>query len=107
MTGHTLTDKTGKLTGIMCVTGEEDLLVIAEGGVMIRTGVDTIRVCGRASQGVRIMRLAEDDRVISITRAEREEEDSAEISDDAVTDATENPETEEVSIETETEQVTE
>ena len=107
MTGHTLTDKTGKLTGIMCVTGEEDLLVIAEGGIMIRTGVDTIRVCGRASQGVRIMRLAEDDRVISITRAEREEEDSAEINDDAVTDATENPETEEVSAETETEQVTE
>lgn len=75
VTGHSVTEKTGLLKSIMCVKGEEDVLLIASNGVIIRTGVEDIRVCGRASQGVRLMRLADDVSVISITRAVKEDDD--------------------------------
>ena len=74
MTGHTLTEKTGLLRSIMCITGEEDVMLITSEGVIIRTPTNTIRTCGRTSQGVRLIRTGEETKVISITRAEREED---------------------------------
>lgn len=74
MTGHSITEKTGKLCAIMCVTGQEDVLLITSEGVIIRTSVDSIRVCGRASQGVRLVRTNDDVNVLAITRAEKEDE---------------------------------
>lgn len=57
----------------------EDILVISDDGTIIRMAVDHISVLGRSTQGVRIMRLAEGSRVISIERTEREQgEDEAE-----------------------------
>lgn len=93
--GHTLTEKTGLLRSIMCVTGEEDVFLIASDGVIIRTGVDTIRVCGRASQGVRLMRLLDDVHIISITRAEREEE-AENLDEEKTAEADNVEETEEI-----------
>ena len=66
-----LTEKTGGIVGIKVVDGSEDLLVVTEKGVMLRTDVGTIKTCGRATQGVIVMRFKEeDDRVISIALAE-------------------------------------
>ena len=52
---------------------DDDLLVISDDGTIIRMAVDTISVYSRAAQGVRIMRVAEGSRVISIARTEKEE----------------------------------
>ena len=84
VTGHAVTDKTGPVKAIMCVNGDEDVMMIASNGVIIRTGVEAIRVCGRASQGVRLMRLSDEVKIISITRALKEdEEDVSEIAETA------------------------
>ncbi len=73
---YDVTDKTGKIVGVKVVDGSEDLLVVTEKGILIRTAVDQIRVTGRAAQGVIVMKFKEeDDKVISIALAERESED--------------------------------
>ena len=73
-----LTEKTGGIVGIKVVDGSEDLLVVTEKGVMLRTDVGTIKTCGRATQGVIVMRFKEeDDRVISIALAEKEPEEES------------------------------
>ena len=74
---YAVTEKTGKIVGIKVVTGEEDLLLVTQAGILIRTHVDAIREAGRATQGVIVMRFKEDgDRVISLALAEREEDAS-------------------------------
>ena len=71
---YAVTEKTGKVIGIKVVDGSEDLLLVTESGILIRTGVDNIRVAGRATQGVIVMRFKEEgDRVISMALAEKEE----------------------------------
>ena len=71
-----LTEKTGKVVGIKVVDGSEDLMVLTEKGILLRTAVDTIKTCGRSTQGVIVMRFKEeDDKVISIALAEREPEE--------------------------------
>ncbi len=60
-----VTDKTGGLVRLSPVTGAEELLVLSEGGILIRTKVDQVSSYGRSSQGVTIMKLGDDDRVVS------------------------------------------
>ena len=73
-----LTEKTGKVVGIKVVDGSEDLLVLTEKGILLRTAVDSIKTCGRSTQGVIVMRFKEeDDRVISIALTEKEQEEEA------------------------------
>ena len=78
ITAHNLTDKTGALVGIRCVTMDDDLLLINDGGVVIRMGMEDIRVCGRSSQGVRLIRMDEDMKVISMTCTAKDDELAAE-----------------------------
>ena len=78
VTAHNLTEKTGKLAAIKVVTAEDDVMMITSGGVIIRMNAGTIRECGRASQGVILMRLSEDVKVISVARTAKEEEDEYE-----------------------------
>jgi len=66
-----ITDKTGKVADMKIVTGEEDLLVITDDATIIRMNVENISCLSRATQGVRIMRLAEGSRVISIECTEK------------------------------------
>ena len=74
-----LTEKTGNVVGIKVVDGSEDLMVLTEKGILLRTAVDTIKTCGRSTQGVIVMRFKEeDDKVISIALAEKEPEPEAE-----------------------------
>ena len=79
-----LTDKTGKVVGIKVVDGSEDLMVLTEKGILLRTAVDTIKTCGRSTQGVIVMRFKEeDDKVISIALADRApEEESGESAEE-------------------------
>ena len=60
-----VTDKTGKLVALRHVSGEEELFVLSEGGVLIRTRLKEVSSYGRSSQGVTIMRLGENDKVVS------------------------------------------
>ena len=70
---YAVTEKTGPVVGIKVVDGSEDLLLVTQGGILIRTHVDAIRVAGRATQGVIVMRFkGEGDRVISLALAERD-----------------------------------
>ena len=81
---HNLTAKTGLVAGIAVVDGDNDVMIITDDGVIIRTGCEEIRECGRGSQGVIVMRTGEDVKVISIARTSKEEEDEpAEQASDA------------------------
>jgi DNA gyrase subunit A len=75
---YMVTEKTGCVVGIKVVSGEEDLLLVTQSGILIRTAVENIRETGRATQGVIVMRFKEEgDKVISLALAEKEEEAAA------------------------------
>ena len=101
---YAVTEKTGKIVGIKVVDGSEDLLLVTQAGILIRTHVDAIREAGRATQGVIVMRFKEEgDQVISLALAEREE--TAEVTQpEAVESETTEPETTEIQEETQADQ---
>ena len=72
---YMVTEKTGPIVGIKVVDGAEDLLLVTEAGILIRTAVENIRVAGRATQGVIVMRFKEEgDHVISMALTDREQD---------------------------------
>ena len=72
---YAVTDKTGPVIGVRIVDQSEDLLLVTQSGILIRTPVEAIRSAGRATQGVIVMRFKEEgDRVISLALAEKDEE---------------------------------
>lgn len=101
---YAVTEKTGKIVGIKVVDGSEDLLLVTQAGILIRTHVDAIREAGRATQGVIVMRFKEEgDQVISLALAEREE--TAEVTQpEAAESETTEPETTEIQEETQADQ---
>ena len=72
---YNVTEKTGKIADVKMVSPGDDVLVISDDATIIRMAVDSISVLGRSTQGVRIMRLSEGSRVISIETTERETEE--------------------------------
>lgn len=70
-----ITDKTGPLVAIKGVTDKDDLMIINRSGIIIRIALDTLRVMGRATQGVRLINLKEGDSIASVAQVEREEEE--------------------------------
>ena len=77
---YAVTEKTGGVVGIKVVDGSEDLLLVTQAGILIRTAVDNIRVAGRATQGVIVMRFKEEgDQVISMALTDHEEETAEEV----------------------------
>ena len=73
---YMVTDKTGPVVGMKVVDGTEDLLLVTAAGILIRTPVENIRVAGRATQGVIVMRFKEEgDRVISLALADPEQKE--------------------------------
>ncbi|BAW84714.1 DNA gyrase subunit A [Streptococcus pneumoniae] len=71
-----ITEKNGLLAGIMTVQGDEDLMIITDTGVMIRTNLANISQTGRATMGVKVMRLDQDAQIVTFTTvavAEKEE----------------------------------
>ena len=73
---YNVTEKTGKVAACKVVDDRDDLLIISDDGTIIRMAVDGISVYSRATQGVRLMRVAEGSKVISIARTEKEAEEA-------------------------------
>ncbi len=67
-----VTDKTGNLIGIMSVTDDDDLMIINRSGITIRMVVSQLRVQGRATQGVRLINLRENDSIASVAKVDNE-----------------------------------
>ncbi len=96
---HAITEKTGLLCGIAAVSMEDDVMMITNEGTMIRTPVSDIRVCGRPSQGVIVMRLSEDAHVVNFAAVKDEEQAAKDAEKDAelIVDETESAEITELS----------
>lgn len=77
------------LAGAVVVAGEDDILLLSAKGVMVRMPVESIRETGRAAKGVRLMRLDNGDRVMSVERVPAEKEPQKEVEQEAVQDAAE------------------
>lgn len=73
---YRITDKTGKIAGIKTVTDEDDVMLTTSDGVLIRTHAAEISTFGRQTQGVRIMRLDDGVKLVSMARTAREEEEA-------------------------------
>ena len=82
---YMVTEKTGKIVGVKMVDGSEDLLLVTQGGTLIRTGVDSIRTAGRSTQGVIVMRFKDEgDQVIALALADKEPEETSTAAEGAV-----------------------
>jgi DNA gyrase subunit A len=94
---YNITDKTGPAAAIKVARDSDDILIISDDGTIIRMPVTDVNIYGRAAQGVRVMRLNEDAKVISLSRAEAESDEEEEVLTDAeegtvTPDATEDTE---------------
>ncbi len=76
-----VTEKTGSLIALKAVKDEDDLIITSKEGIMIRIGVNEIRVMGRATQGVRVIRLDENDSIADVAVITESEEDEIEITE--------------------------
>ena len=83
-----ITPKTGSLIAIKSVSVENDLMIITYKGLTIRLAVSSISILGRATQGVRLINLREDDSIASVARVVKEEVENAEIDEELNTDET-------------------
>ncbi|MFN8243539.1 MAG: DNA gyrase subunit A [Ferruginibacter sp.] len=81
-----VTDKTGALVGLLAVTEKEDLMITCVSGITIRMPVSQISEQGRATQGVKLIRVDEGDEIAAITQLDEQEEESTEAVDPEATD---------------------
>ena len=70
-----ITEKNGPLAGLLTVKGDEDLMIITDTGVMIRTSVGNISQTGRSTQGVKVMRLDQDAKIVTFTTVQPDDKD--------------------------------
>jgi DNA gyrase subunit A len=98
-----LSEKTGKLVALKVVAADEDLMLISSDGTIIRTLVENVPTIGRATQGVRVMRLRGEDTVVSVAVVERDDEavHENEVELEDLKEVTELPDTEEDEPDTE------
>ncbi len=76
-----ITEKTGKLVSIKNVIDDDDLMIINKSGIAIRMAVANLRVMGRATQGVRLIKVREDDAIAAVAKAMKDEDEDAENSE--------------------------
>lgn len=80
------TEKYGNVAAVSVVELTDDIIIISQEGVIIRIAADTVRICNRPSKGVTLMRIGENDKVVTVARAPHEdsskEETSEEVSED-------------------------
>jgi len=79
-----VTDKTGKLIAIKNVSDEDDLMIINESGITIRLSVETLRVMGRATQGVKLINLKNRDKIAAVAKVPSEDEEDLELMDEEI-----------------------
>ncbi|CAI3331537.1 DNA gyrase subunit A [Enterococcus cecorum] len=85
-----ITEKNGPLAGLTTVDGSEDILLITDKGVIIRFNVDSVSQTGRATLGVRLMKMEEDTKVVTMATVEPEEDEDV-SEDQANTESSEDP----------------
>ena len=91
-----ITEKTGNLIALKNVSDEDDLMVINKSGITIRIGVDTLREMGRATQGVKIIKLKDEDSIASVAKVSKfKQEDEIPIEKEDSKNADENEESSE------------
>ena len=88
-----ITDKTGSLVSIKNVSDTDDLMIINRSGIAIRMEVESLRVMGRATQGVRLINLRDDDTIAAVAKVLKDDEDIEDVEDIEV-DMTSEPENE-------------
>ncbi|MDN3723533.1 DNA gyrase subunit A [Aequorivita sp. SDUM287046] len=71
-----ITEKTGKLVAIKNVTDDDDLMIINKSGIAIRMAVSDLRVMGRATQGVRLIKVREDDAIAAVAKAMKDDDEN-------------------------------
>lgn len=86
-----ITDKTGDLISIKDVTDQNDLMIITKSGITIRLAVNTLRVMGRATQGVRLINLRENDDIAAVTKVDADPEEPKAEGDNYVNPAADAP----------------
>lgn len=89
---YKITEKTGALVGVKTISEEDDAMLITNGGTIIRTAVSGISKMGRATQGVMLMRLGEEEKVVSVAQAKHEEEEEQAIDGEALSNTEEKAE---------------
>lgn len=77
VSGYKITEKTGLIAGCEIISGDDDVIMITSDGIIIRTDTNEISMFGRVTQGVRVMKLADDIKVVSIAKAKKEEEEES------------------------------
>jgi DNA gyrase subunit A len=80
-----LTDKTGDVVSMMPATDNQDLVVVTTNGILIRQSLKDIRVIGRNTQGVKLIRLDDQDAIAGITTVTHEEDEEEEEFDENIT----------------------
>ena len=80
-----LTKKTGNLVAIKNVSDADDLMIINRSGIAIRLGIESLRVMGRATQGVRLINLKEDDSIAAVAKVMNDDDEIQDVSDLDVT----------------------
>jgi DNA gyrase subunit A len=83
-----ITDKTGKLVSIKTVSDQDDLMIINKSGIAIRMEIASLRVMGRATQGVRLINLKGNDTIAAVSKVMKDEETIEDVSDLDVNDGT-------------------
>lgn len=93
------TEKYGNVAAVSAVELTDDIIIISQEGVIIRIAADTVRICNRPSKGVTLMRIGENDKVVTVARAPHEdsskEETSEEVSEDNTAEMSKEENTEE------------
>jgi len=82
VTCHNVTERTGRVVGISAVSEDDDIMIITEGGTIIRTAVDSIPVYGRSAAGVIVMRVSEGQACAGFTTVPKAEEEDAETEEE-------------------------
>jgi DNA gyrase subunit A len=84
-----ISEKTGNLVAIKNVDDSNDLMIINKSGIVIRMAVEDLRVMGRATQGVRLINIKDDDSIAAVAKVMREDDDETEGSNDETENGTE------------------
>ena len=91
---HNLTDKTGLLAGIISVDDDDDIMMITDSGIIIRTPASGVSVYSRTASGVIMMRLDEGQKLVNVTKTAKEEKKIEEEGSEENADAVESVNTE-------------
>lgn len=98
------TEKYGNVAAVSAVKLDEDIIIISQEGVIIRIAADTVRICNRPSKGVTLMRIGENDKVVTVARAPHEDSENEKTEETAEEETSEENTAPETNAEENTEE---